>query len=94
MLVSLQSRYADRVHVLGLLQDNATDDFARQFLKSERVTFPVVRSSFEIENRLPMVMVIPMTFVIDHEGQLVSSFAGEAKADELEAEVQRLLEGR
>jgi thiol-disulfide isomerase/thioredoxin len=93
MLVSLQSRHADRVRVLGLLQDKVTDEFARQFLKAAAVTFPVVRSTFEIEQRLPTVLVIPMTFVIDANGQLVSTFAGEADAADLEREVTRLLSG-
>jgi thiol-disulfide isomerase/thioredoxin len=91
MLVSLQARHADRVRVLGILQDNVSDDFARQFLKTAGVSFPVIRSSFEIEHHLPAVMVIPMTFVIDASGQLVSTFAGEADATDLEREVTRLL---
>ena len=91
MLMSLQSRHSDRVRVLGLLQDNVTDDFARQFLKAAGVTYPVLRSTFEIESRLPAVLVIPMTFVINGDGQLISTFAGEANGEQLEREVTGLL---
>src|SRR4051812_11272244 len=78
MLAALQTRYRDRVRVLGVLQDNVTDAFARQFAGQVGLNFPVIRSTFEIEHRLPAVMVLPMTFVLDREGRLVSSYAGEA----------------
>jgi hypothetical protein len=76
--------------VLGVLQDNVTDDFARQFVLQAKLNFPTIRSTFEIEHRLPAVMVLPMTFVIDQEGRLVSSFAGECNPAELEREILRL----
>ncbi|MND06266.1 hypothetical protein D3C83_275400 [compost metagenome] len=49
----------------------------------------MIRSTFEIESRLPAIAVIPMTFVIDPAGSLVSMFAGEADPKELEKEVLR-----
>ena len=90
MLVGLQQKYRDTVRLLGILQDNVTDDFARQFVSQQKLNFPTIRSSFEIEHRLPAVMVIPMTYVIDQRGQLVSSFAGECDPAELEKEIVRL----
>jgi thiol-disulfide isomerase/thioredoxin len=90
VLSALQARYRNRVKVLGLLNDTVSDDFARQFITRAGITFPVVRSTFEIERRLPAVVVIPMTFVIDPAGQLVSTFSGEADATELERELVRL----
>jgi len=91
VLAALQTKYQERVRVLGILQDNVTDEFARQFAKQARLNFPVIRSTFEIESRLPAIAVIPMTFVIDSAGNLVSMFAGEADARELEQELIRLV---
>ena len=91
MLQSLQTKYHDRVRVLGVLQDNVTDDFARQFVKNAGLTFPIIRSTFEIESRLPAIVVIPMTYVINPAGQLVSMFAGEADGRQVEREINDAL---
>jgi len=91
VLAALQTKYQERVRVLGILQDNVTDEFARQFAKQAQLNFPVIRSTFEIETRLPAIAVIPMTFVIDPAGNMVSMFAGEADPTELEKEVARLV---
>jgi len=89
-LEKLHARYRHQVRVIGVLQDNVSDDFARQFVKQAGLSFPIVRSSEEIERRLPAILVIPMTFVIDRAGRLVSMFAGEADAAALEKEIKRL----
>ena len=87
LLSSLQAKYQDRVRMLGILQDNVSDDFARQFIAQAGLNFPVVRTTFDIESHLPAIVVIPMTFVIDKEGRLVSTFAGEADPAALEREI-------
>jgi len=90
-LAALQAKYAKTVLVLGLLQDNVSDDFARTFGRATGLTYPIVRSSFEIESRLPAILALPMTFVVDRTGQLVAMFAGEIDAAAVEAEIVRLL---
>jgi thiol-disulfide isomerase/thioredoxin len=92
-LSALQARYPDEVRVLGLLQDNVTTPFARDFLRAAGVTYPVARSSFELESRLPAVLVLPTTLIVDRESRLVATFAGEAEPAALEREVVRLLGG-
>jgi thiol-disulfide isomerase/thioredoxin len=90
-LSAMQARHPEDVRVLGLLQDQVTDDFAREFLRVARVTYPVVRSSFDIERRLPAVAVLPTTYLIDPEGRLVAMFGGEVDTAVLEREVRHLL---
>jgi predicted alpha/beta superfamily hydrolase len=90
-LAALQAKYPRTVLVLGLLQDNVTDDMARTFGRATGMTYPIVRSSFEIESKLPAILALPMTFVVDRTGQLVAMFAGEIDAAAVEAEIVRLL---
>jgi len=92
-LAALQDKYRDQVRVLGLLQDNVTTDFAREFARSVRVTYPIARSTFDLERRFPTVLALPMTFVIDRAGHLTSMYAGEIDPAQLEREVLRLLGG-
>lgn len=90
-LASLQTKYRDTVLVLGLLQDNVTDDVARNFGRSTGMNYPIVRSTFELESKLPGVLALPMTFIVDRAGQLVAMFAGEIDAAAVETEIVRLL---
>jgi thiol-disulfide isomerase/thioredoxin len=86
-LAALQEKYRESVRVLGLLQDNVTTDFAREFVRSVRVTYPIVRSTFDLERRFPQVLALPMTFVIDPQGRLVAVYAGEIEPAELERQI-------
>jgi thiol-disulfide isomerase/thioredoxin len=90
-LAALQKKYASTVLVLGLLQDTVSDDSARTFGRASSMNYPIVRSTFEIESKLPAILALPMTFVVDRGGQLVAMFAGEIDPAAVEAEIVRLL---
>ncbi len=90
-LAALQDKYRGGVLVIGLLQDNVTSDFAREFGKSVRINYPVVRSTFDIERRLPPILALPMTFIVDAAGRLVTMYAGEIDPAQVERELSRLL---
>ena len=91
-LQALQDTHPDRLLVIGLLQDDVTtDDFAREFMRSKGLRYPVLRSTFEIETRLPPVLLLPTTFFIDARGRLAATFIGPLDPVQLEAAVRRLL---
>ena len=76
------------VLVIGLLQDNVTDEFVRAFGRSVHINYPVVRSTFEIESRFPQILTIPMTFIVDAAGRLAAMYAGELDPVEFERELK------
>jgi len=90
-LAALQAKYQSTVQMLGLLQDNVTDDVARAFGRATGMNYPIVRSNFEMESKLPGILALPMTFIVDRAGQLVAMFAGEIDSAAVEAEIVRLL---
>jgi cytochrome c biogenesis protein CcmG/thiol:disulfide interchange protein DsbE len=90
-LAALQTKYAKTVLVLGLLQDNIGDDAARTFGRNMGMNYPIVRSTFDIEAKLPAILALPMTFIVDRTGQLVAMFAGEIDPAAVEAEIVRLV---
>jgi thiol-disulfide isomerase/thioredoxin len=90
-LSALQDAYAGRVLVLGVLDDNVPDEFARAFARTVRLTYPIVRTSFELERRFPPIAVLPMTFIIDPQGRLVRTYAGELDPARLERDVGNIL---
>ena len=90
-LAALQDKYRDRVLVIGVLDDNVTDNFAREFGTTVKLNYPIVRSTPEIEHRFPTVLALPMTFIVDTRTNLVAMFAGELDPVALEAEVVHFL---
>jgi len=90
-LAAIQDRYRDRVLVIGLLQDNVTDEFVRAFGRSVHINYPVVRSTFEIESRFPQILAIPMTFIVDAAGRLAAMYAGELDPVEFERDLKSTL---
>ena len=87
-LAALQDKYRDRLLVIGLLQDNVSDSFAREFGRTVKVNYPIVRSTTEIERLFPTVLALPMTFIVDKAGRLVAMYAGEIDIATLEPEVR------
>jgi thiol-disulfide isomerase/thioredoxin len=75
-LVALQTRYADRLQVIGVLQDQVTPDFARAFATSLRINYPVVFSTWEIESSFSEVLALPTSFLVDPDGRIIATHVG------------------
>jgi thiol-disulfide isomerase/thioredoxin len=90
-LAALQKKYAGRLLVIGLLQDQISTDGARAFATGMGMNYPIVRSTYEIEQRWPQVLALPMTFVVDRSRRLVTMYAGEIDPAEVERDVVSLL---
>lgn len=92
-LAALQDKYRDRLLIIGVLQDNVTADFARKFGDSVRMNYPIVPTTWEIERSFPMVLALPMTFIIDQAGRVVAAHAGEIDPAEVGRQVEATLKG-
>jgi hypothetical protein len=92
-LQRLQDTFGDRLLVIGLLDDSVTTEFARAFLDVAKVRYPIVRSTFEIQTRLPPVLQLPTTYVFDRQGRLAGMYLGEVDEDQLVADIGRLIAG-
>jgi len=90
-LSAIQDRYKDRLLVMGVLQDKVTPQAAGAFAEGLRMSYPIVASTFEIEQSFPSVEVLPMTFVIDRRRQLVATYAGEIDPAQFEADLLTVL---
>jgi thiol-disulfide isomerase/thioredoxin len=90
-LAALQSKYEGKLQIVGLLDDNVSADVARTFGTSVGINFPIVASTFEIESRLPKILALPTTFVLDDQGRLVAMYAEEIDPAQLEREILRLI---
>jgi thiol-disulfide isomerase/thioredoxin len=90
-LVALQDRYRGRVVVVGVVDDNASDQSVRQFASSLGVNYPIIRSSIDLNRRFPSVEALPTTVLVDPGGHLAVAYAGELQMAELERDILRLI---
>ncbi len=90
-LSALQERMAPEIVVIGLLQDTVTTEQARLFAGGLRISYPIARSSSEIERAFPPVERLPMTYVLDRSSRLAAMYLGELDLAALEADIRRLL---
>ena len=93
-LAKLQDAYRGRVLILGVLDDSVTDEFARAFGRSVGINYPIVRTSFEIERRFPMVAALPMTFMVDRQGRVTTMYAGEIDPARVDQDIRQALADR
>jgi thiol-disulfide isomerase/thioredoxin len=75
-LERLRNRHPKDVIVVGVLQDTAGDALVAALLERLGVSYPSVRSSFEIEISLPEIVGLPSTFLVSRAGQLAAGHVG------------------
>jgi thiol-disulfide isomerase/thioredoxin len=90
-LVALQERYRGRIVVVGIVDDNASDQTVRQFASTLGVNYPLVRATMELNRRFPSVEALPTTVLVDPRGQVAVAYAGELQMAELERDILRLI---
>jgi thiol-disulfide isomerase/thioredoxin len=90
-LVALQDRYKGRIVVVGIVDDNASDQSVRQFAATLGVNYPLLRASMDLTRRFPSVEALPTTVLVDPRGQVAVAYAGELQMAELERDILRLI---
>lgn len=91
-LVALQSKYRDRVVVIGVSEDEGPIDKVREFAAQYKVNYPIVMTTPEIEERFPGVAALPTTFFLDTDGRIAQRHIGILHGRETEA-TARVLAG-
>lgn len=88
-LITLQSKYPDRLQVVGVLVDQVSVDFVRAFEKSLRINYPTVISTSDIERAFGEVLVLPTSYLVDPDGRIVASNIGRIDAEAVGALISR-----
>jgi thiol-disulfide isomerase/thioredoxin len=90
-MVELQSRYKDRLQVVGVSMDDSPPEEVREFARQIGITYPVVMGSRAIEAEYGGVPALPTSFVIGPDGGVVQKHVGLYPIDVYETEVRYLL---
>jgi thiol-disulfide isomerase/thioredoxin len=89
-LVALQEKYADRLQIIGVSEDDAPLEEVRRFVAEHRINYPVVMTTREISALFPGVRALPTTFVLDRESNLVQKHVGMLNPRTTELETRAL----
>jgi thiol-disulfide isomerase/thioredoxin len=91
-LVDLQTRYKDRLQVIGISMDDPEDVRAvKKFAAQEGVNYPIIMASREIIVEYGGVPALPTSFVVNTENKVVQKHVGLYPTYVYETEVRALL---
>ena len=91
-LIALQEKYRDQLQVIGVSQDETGPDDVRKFAIEQRMNYPIVMSTPELERIFTGIYALPTSFIIDRSVQIVQKHVGMLNAATTEGET-RLLAG-
>ncbi len=87
--VELQSKYPERLQIIGISVDDDVEP-VRAFQQQYKMNYPVALGSSHLADQYGGVLGLPITFVVDHEGRIVSRHIGATGPSVFEEEVRRL----
>jgi thiol-disulfide isomerase/thioredoxin len=90
-LIELQSRYKDRMQVIGMTVDADDEDDLRAVIKDEGINYPVVITSMQTRIDYGGIAALPTLFVINADGKVVQKHVGLYNPALYETEIRALL---
>jgi cytochrome c biogenesis protein CcmG/thiol:disulfide interchange protein DsbE len=91
-LVALQTKYGDRLQVIGLVVDDEDEAAVRAFAKRYAINYPIAMATNEMRIRFGGVPALPTSFMIDAQGKVVQKHIGLRDPVLYEAEIRALLQ--
>ena len=89
-LVALQSKYGDRLRVIGISQDEGPVEDVKRFVSGYQMNYPVVMTTPELEQIFTGIRALPTSFVLDREVRIVQRHVGMLDAVMTEQETRAL----
>jgi len=90
-LIALQSRYKDRLQIIGLVVDDDDEKEIRSVIATEGINYPVALADPETRFAYGGIAALPTVFVISAEGRVVQKHVGLFNPALYETEVRALL---
>ena len=90
-LVDLQTRYPDRLQVIGLIVDDDDVEAIHQFIKDFGINYPVGVAPVELLLQYGGIPALPTSFILDAQGRIVQKHVGLRDPALYEIEIRALL---
>jgi thiol-disulfide isomerase/thioredoxin len=89
-LVQLQTRYKDKLLIVGASEDEDGPQKVQQFVQRYGMNYPIVMATKELIENYGGVPALPTSFLIDPEGRIVQKHTGLYEYDVYDREVRAL----
>ncbi|OHD54355.1 MAG: hypothetical protein A2Y33_03745 [Spirochaetes bacterium GWF1_51_8] len=89
-LVKLYNANKNQLVVIGASVDNSADE-AKKFAKNNKMTYPVIWATAQMQKDYGGISSIPTTFFINKNGEIVDKIVGAVSLAEFEKKVKPLL---
>jgi thiol-disulfide isomerase/thioredoxin len=91
-LIDLQSKYKDRLQIIGMAVDEEDETELRNVVKAEGINYPVALTTNEVRMAYGGIGALPTLFIINIEGRVVQKHVGLYNPALYETEVRALLD--
>jgi thiol-disulfide isomerase/thioredoxin len=91
-LIQLQSRYKDRLQIIGMVVDDDDENVVREVVQDEAINYPVALTTLQVRLAYGGIAALPTLFVINPEGRVVQKHVGLFNPALYETEVRALLD--
>ncbi|MBZ5556427.1 MAG: TlpA family protein disulfide reductase [Acidobacteriia bacterium] len=89
-LIALQEKYRDQLQIIGISEDEEPAGTVKRFAAENKMNYPIVMTSPELEKRFPGVSALPTSFIVDRESRVVQKHVGMLTAETTEQETRAL----
>lgn len=90
-LIALQTKYKDRLQIIGLVVDSDDEAELRSIVRGEGINYPVALSSDEVRMQYGGIAALPTSFILDTQGRVVQKHVGLRDPVLYEVEIRALL---
>lgn len=95
ILIRLQSKYADRLQVVGLSLDGGPQEtltaHLKSFVQQRGINYPVAIASSELQAKFGGILALPTAFLLDERSRVVQKHVGVVNPRLYETEIRALL---
>jgi thiol-disulfide isomerase/thioredoxin len=91
-LIQLQSRYKDRMQIIGLVVDDDDQTAIRKFVENEGINYPIALAPDDIRLAYGGVSALPTVFLLNTGGRVVQKHVGLFDPALYETEIRSLLD--
>lgn len=91
-LIKLQKKYGeDGFSVIGLSVDQGGEKVVRRMIEKKSVNYPIVMADAQVMQDFGGVFGIPVTFLVNKEGNVVKKYTGYMPMSVLEKDLRQIL---
>jgi thiol-disulfide isomerase/thioredoxin len=90
-LIELQTRYKDRLQIIGLTVDEDDAGLVKKVVEATGINYPVAMAPAEVRLKYGGIAALPTSFVLDTEGRVVQKHEGLRDPLLYELEIRALL---